>query len=415
MPRKMVGRRTKKRANGEGTITRRKDGRWQAALYRTDGSRKFYYGATRDDVNDKLVRAQNARKDGLPLPDERVTLGEYLDYWLDSAKRLGAIRRGTWENYESYVRLHLKPGIGRLPLAKLTPGQVQHFMATKLEAGASANLVRYCRVVLRAALGQAAKEGLIVRNIATLTTPPKSARTTAGKPLTPDEARRLLEGLKGDRLRVLHTLMLMLGLRQGEALGLRWSDLDLDGGMCHVRVELTRADGKFQLEELKTDRSRRDLPLNPGVVAVLEDHKSDQDKECSAAGTAWADEWGLVFTTKDGHPIHSSTATHGFQRALARLGIEKRRHYDLRHSTASLLINQGAELRDVMEQLGHSQIALTANTYGHIFMDRKKKLAAAMSCLLPATGDTDEQIGSQSANEVDASGVEVRTVAELRA
>ncbi|MDE3076506.1 MAG: site-specific integrase [Chloroflexota bacterium] len=391
MPRKIVGRRTKKRANGEGTITRRKDGRWQAALYRTDGTRKFYYGATRDDVNDKLVRAQSARKDGLPLPDERVTVGEYLDYWLDSAKRLGSIRRGTWENYESYVRLHLKPGIGRLPLAKLTPGQVQQFMATKLEAGASPNLVRYCRVVLRAALGQAAKEGLIARNVVTLTTPPKGARRTAGKPLTPDEARRLLDGLKGDRLRVLHTLMLILGLRQGEALGLRWSDLDLDGGMCHVRVELTRAAATFRLEELKTDRSRRDLPLNPGLIAILEDHKTDQNKERSAAGKAWADEWGLVFTTKNGHPIHSSTATHSFQRALVRLGIEKRRHYDLRHSTASLLINEGAELRDVMEQLGHSQIALTANTYGHIFMDRKKRLADKLTGLLQPLSDQPPQ------------------------
>ena len=380
MPR-IAARRQKKRANGEGTITRRKDGRWQAALYKPDGDRKFYYGATRDEVHEQLVKAQNALMDGLPLPDEKVTLGEYLDYWLDSLRKLGSIRRNTWDSYEGYVRVHIKPMLGKTPLAKLRPTHVQQFMTERLSAGVSPHSVRYCRVVLRAALGQAIKLGLVVRNAAALTSPPKIATSHVAKPLTADEARRLVEGLETDRLKALHVLMLYLGLRQGEALGLRWSDLDLDAGICHIRTELVRHDGQYQLEDLKTDKSRRDLPLNTHLVKLLRDHHTAQNKEQLKA-SKWHNEWALVFTTPDGRPLHQSVVTHQFQEALERLGIEKRRHYDLRHTTASLLIDQGAELRDVMEQLGHSQISLTANTYGHIFLDRKKKLADAMGSLL---------------------------------
>jgi integrase len=382
---KVIGRRgTKKRANGEGTITRRSDGRWQAAVYRPNGSRKFLYAATREEAHTKLVAAQKAIMDGLPLPDERITVGEFLKYWLDTLEKLGSVRRATWESYEGYVRLHLKPGLGRLSLAKLQPAQVQQFMTEKLDEGLSPNSVRYCRVVLRAALGQAMKLGLVPRNIAALTTAPKARKTAIAKPLTPEEAKKLVEGLSHDRFRELHILMLFLGLRQGEALGLRWTDLDLGHSVCHIGVQLTRRQGRYQLDELKTERSRRDLPLSDFLVHLLREHRALQNAERLAAKD-WVNEWELVFTCRDGRPLHFSTVNHQFHRELERLDIEPRRHYDLRHTTASLLIDQGAELRDIMEQLGHSQIGLTANTYGHIFLDRKKKLARAMGDLLAPT------------------------------
>ena len=315
------------------------------------------------------------------MPDERVTLAEYLDFWLATSNDLGSIRRSTWVSYESYVRLHLKPALGRVPLAHLTPAHVQKFMAEKLRAGASARAVRYCRVILRAALNQAVKQGLIVRNSAALTDPPKGYRPQHASPLTPDEGLRFIAGLEGERLKALHLLMLALGLRQGEALGLRWSDVDLDEGIVHVEVELVRLDGQYTLEDLKTEKSQRDLPLDDYLVAALRTHHTKQNEEQLSANT-WSNHWNLVFTTKTGLPVHSSTATSDFQRILSNLGIPKRRHYDLRHSAASYLIHQGAELRDVMEQLGHSQISLTANTYGHLFMERKRQLAKGMGAFL---------------------------------
>lgn len=377
-------RETKKRANGEGTITRRSDGRWQAALYKPDGSRKFLYAPTREEVHTKLVAAQKALMDGLPLPDERITVGEFLDYWLDTMRNLGSVRQTTWMSYESLTRVHLKPGLGKLPLAKLQPAHVQQFMAAEVEAGVSPRSIRYGRVVLRAALGQAMKMGLVTRNVAALTTPPKVASRRVAKPLTPDEARRFVDGLDGEPLKVLHIAMLSLGLRQGEALGLRWTDVDLERGVIHVRAQLTRLDHEYRLDELKTDRSRRDLPLSDYLVHLFREHRARQSEERLAAGK-WGNDWQLVFTAPGGRPLNAPTVDRQFQRALERLGIEKRRHYDLRHTTASLLIDQGAELRDVMEQLGHSQIALTANTYGHIFLERKKKLAATMGIFLSST------------------------------
>jgi integrase len=374
-------RRRGRRANGEGTITHRSDGRWQAAVYKPDGTRKFLYASTRDEVHDKLVIAQRALMDGLPLPDERITVGDYLDQWLETLKTLGSVRPTTWQSYDSLARIHLKPGIGKARLAKLQPAHVQQFMAAQLADGATPRTIRYSRVVLRAALGQAMKLGLVTRNAAALTTPPKVSGKRIARPLTPDEARNLVDGLDGDPLKALHILMLSLGLRQGEALGLRWTDVDLDHSVLHVRVQLQRIDHEYRLDELKTERSQRDLPLSQYQIRLLQEHRARQNEECLKSAK-WGNNWDLVFTAPGGRPLNSPTVDRLFQKSLERIGIAKRRHYDLRHTTASLLIDQGAELRDVMEQLGHSQIALTANTYGHIFLDRKRKLAATMGQFL---------------------------------
>ena len=248
----------------------------------------------------------------------------------------------------------------------------------KLRAGTSARSVRYCRVILRAALGQAMKQGLIARNVAAPTDPPKGYRPQQASPLTPDEGPALYRGLEGERLNALHLLMLALGLRQGEALGLRWSDVDLDAGLCHVRVELVRLDARYTLEDLKTEKSRRDLPQDDYLVGLLRKHRAKQNEEEPEA-KKWQNEWDLVFVGPGDLPLHHTMATRDFQRILERLNIAKRRHYDLRHSAASYLTHQGAEMRDVMEQLGHSQISLTANTYGHLFMERKRQMASGMA------------------------------------
>src|SRR5713226_3264451 len=115
----------RRRGNGEGTIVQRADGRWVAAMFRPDGTRKYYTAKTREDVADKLVDGLKARKDGLPIPDVRVTGGAFLDYWLATMDELHLVRRSTWISYESYVRLHLKPGLGRLRLAHLSVPDIQ--------------------------------------------------------------------------------------------------------------------------------------------------------------------------------------------------------------------------------------------------------------------------------------------------
>ncbi|HZU77834.1 MAG TPA: site-specific integrase, partial [Dehalococcoidia bacterium] len=161
------------------------------------------------------------------------------------------------------------------------------------------------------------------------------------------------------------TLALATGMRRGELLGLRWSDLDLDAGTLRIERQLQRLDGEYQFVPLKTRRSRRTLALPPIAIEALRRQKVRQFEAKLAAGPAWQ-ESGLVFTAMTGGPIHGSTLTHRYQQQLTAHGLPVRRFHDLRHGAASLLLAEGADMRRIMEQLGHSQISLTANTYTHL-------------------------------------------------
>ena len=168
-----------------------------------------------------------------------------------------------------------------------------------------------------------------------------------------------------------------MGLRQGEALGLRWQDIDFPARTLSVRKQLQRSDGEFQLVEPKTARSRRTLALPNIAVVELEGHRARQRTERTGVGDKWKD-LDLVFTRPDGGPLDGTVVTHQFHRLLERAGLPQRRFHDLRHSCATLLLAQGASPRVVMEVLGHSQIALTMNTYTHVLPELKRDAARRM-------------------------------------
>jgi integrase len=201
------------------------------------------------------------------------------------------------------------------------------------------------------------------------------------QPLTPEEARTFLTAAKGHRLEALYAVALTLGLRQGEALGLRWQDVDLELGYIRVARQLQRFDGVFELVEPKTARSRRTIAMPPTITKVLAEHRERQACERKAAGPRWK-EWGLVFTRPDGHPLDGTVVTHQFHDFLDRAGLPQRRFHDLRHSCATLLLAQGVSPRVVMDILGHSQIALTMNTYTHVVPDLRRDAAVRMESLL---------------------------------
>jgi integrase len=201
------------------------------------------------------------------------------------------------------------------------------------------------------------------------------------QPFTPDEARVFLAAARRHRLEALYAVALTLGLRQGEALGLRWDDVDLSMGYIRVARQLQRFDGKFQLVEPKTARSRRTIVMPPTICKLLTDHRERQAQERNAAGVRWK-EWGLVFTRADGYPLDGTVVTHQFHEFLDLAGLPQRRFHDLRHSCATLLLAQGVSPRVVMEILGHSQIALTMNTYTHVVPDLRRDAATRMESLL---------------------------------
>ncbi len=229
----------KKRGNNEGSISRRKDGRWEAryTVHTAEGpKRKVLYGKTRADVSAKLTKAMADRDGGLVFDAENLTVGEYLDKWLKGSVR-GSVRQSTYDGYEIAVRVHIKPALGRLKLEKLTPAHVANFYQDRLAAGFAPASVNKWHVVLHKALDQAVKWHMVPRNVCEAV---KAPRPTTGEmqTLSADETRRLLEAARGDRLEALYVLAVHTGMRQGELLGLKWSDVDLETGKLSVARSL---------------------------------------------------------------------------------------------------------------------------------------------------------------------------------
>ena len=372
-----------KRGQNEGSIYKRKDGRWVAvaSVGHKDGKRwrKSFYGATRRQVQEKLTVALRAHQQGLPPAPETQTVAAYLDNWLENSVK-PRVRPRTYEGYADHVRIHIGPQLGRIRLAKLSPEHVESFLNRKLAEGLAPRTVRYMHAVLRIALGQAVKRELLPRNVSALVDPPREERKEV-QPLTPDQARSLLSAVEGERLEALYSVALAVGLRKGEALGLRWKDVDLDKGTIRVQGALQRINGKLQRVEPKTNSSRRTIALPEYVVGSMRKHRARQLQDRLLAGSKWH-ERGLVFTTTVGTPLDGRNITRHFQRILADAGLPRKRFHDLRHTCASLLLVQGVHPRVVMDTLGHSQMSTTMDIYSHVMPALQRDAAAQMHRLL---------------------------------
>lgn len=372
-----------KHANGEGSIYRRqRDGRWCSTLSLEGTRRKSYYGKTRREVAAKLTVALKAHRDGLPIAGERETVGQFMKAWLATIRP--SVRASTYRGYESKCRTHIIPEIGRHPVARLTPQNVELFLAGRVAAGSSPRTVQHLRAILRAALNDAMKWGRVMRNAAALVDGPRVPETEV-RPLTPAEARGVLDAMRGDRLEALYSVALAMGLRQGEALALRWDDIDFAAGTLTVSASMDRSGGTPVRTETKTRRSRRTLALPDFAAVALRAHRGRQLEERLAAGVEWEDH-GLVFSRRDGRPLLGVNVTRDFQRTLARAGLRRMRFHDLRHACATLLLAQGVGPRVVMEVLGHSNISLTMNLYAHVLPESQRHAAEQMDALFSAHG-----------------------------
>jgi integrase len=271
---------------------------------------------------------------------------------------------------------HLIPNLDRVPLEKLSPEHVQAILRAKTEEGLAPRTVHHLRALLRIALNRAMRWGLVVRNAAALADSPRIERFDV-RMLTPAQARQLLAAAENDRLAALYSVALALGLRQGEALGLSWEDIDFASRRLHVRHGLQRIAGELRLVEPKTRQSRRTIALPTVVIDALQHHKARQSQERLLAGTRWH-ETGLVFTSTIGTPIEVGNLRRSFWRLLDKACLPRMRFHDLRHSCASLLLVQGVPARVVMETLGHSNISITMDTYTHVLPELQRQAADAM-------------------------------------
>ena len=386
-----------KRKDHEGTIRQRPNGLWEASV-QLDYKRVSLYGRTQAEVLAKLAEAKRANAAGRsPLPD-RSSVESFLDTWLGTVKT--STRAKTYESYECVVRRHLKPTLGPIPIAKLNARDVQA-LVTKLvhkkTAGAgqksdlSPRTVEYCLLVLRRALNVAVAWNILEKNPAVAVKPPRTTRS-ARIYLDVAGAQKLLKAAKGDKLEALYTVAMAVGLRKGEALGLRWSDVNLDAGTLVVNNQLQRVHvhkpedapkevkeikSKLSLTEPKTSTGKRTLELPAFAVEALRAHRSQQDSDAKKAGSKWKTT-GYVFTSRVGTPLEPRRVTVRFAALLTKAELPPMRFHDLRHSCATLMLAQGANPRTVMETLGHSRVTLTLDTYSHVMPSVKKEAARMM-------------------------------------
>ncbi|MFE5046793.1 tyrosine-type recombinase/integrase [Streptomyces sp. NPDC056637] len=372
----------KRNPNGAGTITKRKDGRYQAAVYvlQPDGTRarKFAYGKSWEECDAKRRELLDKVASGVPVPTKSAKLADWLSYWLDNVIKPRR-KRTTYAKYEVHVRLYLVPMLGTKRLEALSVADVRRFL-NRLEREASAATAKESHKVLRSALSAACREELITRNVVSLVEPPQ-VESRDLSPWSLDETLDFLTAARKDPLYAAFMLAIALGFRRGEIVGLRWQDVDLDKRVIRVRKQRQRVGGEVYDDDPKGRRRKQALPLPAICVAPLRWQRLRQAALRERAGDRWA-ESDYVFTTRTGRPIEPRNVYRSFTRVAGNAGLRVIRLHDARHGTATLLTAAGVAPRVVMEILGHSQIAVTMNVYTHVVQDTQREAVSHMDRLL---------------------------------
>ncbi len=332
------------------------------------------------------MTALNDVRQGLTLPGERLTVAKFLERWLEDSAR-PKLKPSTYVSYETLIRRHLVPGLGQHSLAKLSPQPVQAFLNERAGSGLSPRRVQMMYAALRVALGRAVKWGLAARNVALLVDPP-CVPTADIQPLSFADAQAFLSAAQGHAYELLFTVLLTTGLRVGEALALRWEDIDLDAGRLSVRHTLEQLPGKpWRLAEPKSATSRRTLPLLPEARAAL---------RAQRAGARVAASYGCLAGPRAGVPVWNRGAAPRHERkpcvqeaADSGRFAEHAPFARSPHSTATYLLAKGVPPRVVMELLGHSQISMTMR-YQHVLPAMLEEEVARLATVFPTLGSIRE-------------------------
>ncbi|GAA3019441.1 site-specific integrase [Streptomyces lactacystinicus] len=381
----------KRNPNGAGTVTKRKDGRYQAAVYvpQPDGTRarKFVYGKTWTECDEKRQELVRRDRQGVPTPTRSAKLSEWLPYWLEQFIAPHR-KRTTYDKYEMHIRLHLVPALGSKSLEKLGTADVRRLISTVTKK-VSAATAKESHLVLRTALSAAVRDELITRNVAKLVQAPR-AEYRVTKPWTLDETLIFLEGARRDPLYAAFVLAVALGMRRGEILGLHWGDIDLDNRTLTVRRQLQRVDGVLYEDSPKSRRARV-IPLPAMCVAPLRWQRlrqAEQRRRRLEAGEGWI-ESDSVFTTATGQPVEPRNLTRSFSRVAAAEALPVIRLHDLRHGCATLLAAAGVPPRDLMAIFGHSKFGITMEVYTHVVQENQRTAMRHMDRLLRRRRKTD--------------------------
>ncbi len=334
---------------------------------------------SRKRAKEKLEKLPKSVTSKSALPQSKIALSDYLISWLDETHK-HQIAHSTWKRYRALAVHHIIPVIGQIPLRKIVPSDIQFVLTTMREAGQSPRSQQQARALLSVALGEAENNEYIPSN------PVKKVRIPVNKnreiePLAIEEVKRLLETYRDTPSSARLHVALLCGLRQGEALGLRWRDIDLENGVLEVRNQIQMIDGKLQLTGLKTERSRRSLVLTLGTLESLKMHKEIISQMKNLYGIDWQEN-DLVFPSADGSPKQATIDFNEWKRALRLCGIKPRRLHDARHTAATLMYGQGVGIEVISRALGHSSSAITSKLYVHSAIQPLRLAAERMEQLI---------------------------------
>lgn len=384
----------KRRGNGEGSITKRKDGRWQGSvlvgydLETGKPKRKYFYGRTRKEVQEKVNGVTVEVQAGTYREPSKLTAAEWFTIWLNDYMKL-SLRPTTWESYRYQVEGHIISALGHLKLAQLQTAHIQRLYNDKLnsgrldgkEGGLSPKSVRYIHTVIHSALEQAKKEGMITINPSDAVRLPKLEQKEI-KYLDTAEVAIFLAMAKESKHFAAFYLALNTGMRRGELLGLRWKDIDFIVKQLTVNQGLVRISGKgLVFQEPKTKLSNRVISLPPAAVQVLKEHKKQQNENRLMAGGAYNSDLDLVFANELGEPICPRAFTRVFERLIKKVGLDVTFH-GLRHTFATIALEQGVNVKTIQETLGHHSSAFTMDVYSSVTAKMKREAADKVGDLL---------------------------------
>lgn len=381
-----------RRGHGEGSITKRADGKWQGSVltgYDPETGkpkRTYFYGRTRAEVQIKVSDLTAKVQKGTYREPGKMTVAEWFETWLRDYMKL-SLRPTTWESYTCQVKTHVVPALGHLKLSELQTMHLQRLYNEALESGRkdgkglAPKSVRYIHTIIHACLEQARKEHLLAFNPAGAVTLPKMNKKEI-RFLSTQEITDFLDVAKDSKHYAAFYLALNTGLRRGEILGLRWRDVDFEEGRLTVSQALVRISGQgLVFQEPKTSLSSRVVDLFPAVLDVLKRHKRKQNEWRLMAGGAYNTGLDLVFATELGEPVDPRAFTRVFERLIAKVGIKCCFH-DLRHTFATIALEQGVDTKTIQETLGHHSAAFTMDVYSGVTARMKRQVADKVGSLL---------------------------------
>ncbi|MCH5186450.1 MAG: site-specific integrase, partial [Oscillospiraceae bacterium] len=340
--------------------------------------RRYFYGKTRSEVNKKLTKAINELNTGTFI-DKSIspTVEMWLHTWLWDYKK-NNIKSTTFEQYETVLRVHAIPNIGKIKVSDLKPEHLQKVYNEMYENNISARTVKILNTVLHGALKQAVKNSLAFRNVTEAVSLPRD-KPKEMRVLTPQEQKKLMKILQDDRMGNMYLFALFTGLRRGEILALKWSDVDWEQKVIRVERSLSRVKDygnskkktKLVVEEPKTLKSKRIIPMFDYLTEILENQKKQQKIDKDKSYGMYEDN-DIIFATELGLMIDPGNFNRKFYKLIKKADIPHANPHCMRHTFATRGLESGIDLKTMQELLGHSSITVTGDTYTHVLLDKKR-------------------------------------------